>query len=200
MIHWYNSNANRAYPFTDMAEGRNIIVDLAITLPTELDLVVTSLKSTEEYMSIAIGTATQAVFTLTVAHGREYSTYSMYSLLPGAVGLITLGQPAVVYTGQDIPVDPATIRVLNRNIQNIQQQAKDSKHTGDITIVGGTGVEVVTEGNVITISATNSKQAELTPPCDIVAGLTACGEPLIRSINNVFPDSEGLIHLEVDNA
>jgi len=198
---WYNKNELRAYPLKDTLALRAQVVDLSLNIQTQDSVYLTYFKMTTDYVTLSIGTATQGLFALTVIRPVYGQTLVLEPLLPNIRGLITLGVVKDTLLEDSILIDPEAVHVTPKTpMYKITKVGNNrDETTGLVELVAGTDIQIEDVSGVITISLKPKKRSKYVPQCSEDAGLTACGYPLIRSINGVTPDSTGRITIEVVN-
>ena len=198
---WYYKNELRAFPLKDTLHLREMVVDMSLNIQNCEDVFLTYFRVTNDFVTLSIGSATAALFALTVSKPVRNKTYVLTPLQDNIRGLITLGNLTDVLLETNIMIDPEVVHVTSNipftDIHRSVNPANSANHV--VGVLAGENIIVENVNGVLTLGLAEGKESTFVPKCSSTPGLTTCGFPLIRSINKVIPDENGRITIEVNN-
>lgn len=196
---WYNSNENRAWPLASGTAGaaeipRSILCDMSVCVPRGVTGVYLSmLHVTPAVASVSIGSDQGAVAVLTVGAPKPHYPLRMTPIMPLASAVVVFGQGVLVESGgwrclpADGLIDPAAVRrTLLMPVAGIRKLGSRASAAvaGIVKVVPGANVGITHNGvNEIYVALASDAPSDLAAVCDRGAGMDACREPPIRSIN-----------------
>ena len=221
---WLNQNAYRRYPLIDGAAAdvpNGLLVDMLLPVPMDLlvpdELFLRSVIGFGQGVVISFGrisapSTTLAACTVFLADHQLNTSYALVGqgLIAGSVGRLVIGTLEALelacQTTRDFSSDPTSARLVPGAVRpalrgitgvSVVGPAGLSSFSGTITFVAGNNVSLVAdeESNTLTInSSLTIREDEQVEDC-------GCGKelepdrPCIRSINGVYPDSNGNLTL-----
>lgn len=216
---WLQKNDGRDYPFVDGADAvipTNLIVDTHISFlpstgPTS-KVFFSQLQITKARCVLEVSVEGQGpILSLDVERPFAYRNYSLVSVgIETAHGFVCFGSAvdtgAVSFNGEDLTADDAY--VLESCVVRLESpvfnsvMVGDSRVSGDVTLRGEGGINVVVKGGLICFELDNTLSALEEPLRDcqipLESGKIPDGEawPFL-SMNGVYPDVDGEIAFEI---
>ncbi len=217
MNEWYNENELRSYPVvedssqTDVdgkALGFGLIADLAVSVPRDLgdDVYLSLIAITPALVSVSIASPAGGMLVGTYAQPVvPHVPLSLTPIVDDVSGFVVFGSDILDVTGtfkfdeDATPLEVRAVRQIDRlPVTAIRQLATPTELEGIVDIVVSSNMAVRADGQQIIFSLIDEFREDFVGPCDKQGTLAGCGKPPIRLINNVGPDSEGKITIEVE--
>ena len=213
-IEFYNKNENRRYPLSGDAANSpklpdSFIIGMSITVPLGVKPWLNTVTLTPTLVSVSVCYSGSPGLVCTIPRpinpNEPYELVSLGGTMSGFVVLSdtinredTTGSfifkdesdgrlDPSVYTECEAP--PVTgLTKLNYNVEPFNNI---------VLLKAGSGIHINKEGDTIVVALDHGVAPTILGPCDKDTEAGGCGRPLLRTINGVGPDSEGVITLEV---